>query len=721
MRNRQIRTPARTRDKATVANAAPTAPALRWQTLGLLYLSLVAALLLVYAPALHGAILWDDPAHLTRPELRTAAGLWRIWFEPGATQQYYPVVHSCFWLMSHLFGYGTFGYHLTNVLLHAASAVLVAVILKRIGVRGAICAAAVFALHPVQVESVAWMTELKNTLSGALCLSSLLLYLEFDDTRRAGVYAGAFVMFVLSVLAKSVTGTLPLVVLVLFWYLRGRIDMRRDVRPLVPFLLVGTVMGIVTTFMERAYIGATGSAFDLNLLERTMLAGRVATFYLARVFWPSPLIFVYPRWTIDVHAWWQYLYPAGMLALLALLWAARRWSRAPIAALLMFGLTIGPALGFVNVFPFKFSFVADHFQYLACLPIVACAVAACFTLAEKRLSTTVTTAAVLVILCGPLALMSHAYSREYRDPDTLYRATIAKNPRAWLAHNNLGMLALEGNPGPDDFTRALASFRTAMDLAPQEATVQFNVGTALYRLERFEEAVPHLRAAVVADPGYVDAWGNLGVAQQKLNQLPQAIESYRQALALKPDLVWVRYNISTVLLQMGKPVDAANEIATTETSAGTANNRLMLAEALVTKGQFARAVDQYQRAMDFGELPADALDHLGYALLQIGRAPEAEQYLRLAIARRPDDSGAYSNLGNALQQLGRLDEALATYRLALAASGGASHPHVHNDFGVALARAGQMGQAIAEFREAVRLDPSFVAAQQNLAKALQTH
>ena len=716
----QTRTLARARDKATVANPAPTAPTLPWRTLAVLYLSLVAALLLVYAPALHGAILWDDPAHLTRPELRPAAGLWRIWFEPGATQQYYPVVHSAFWLMWRVFGDRTFGYHVTNVLLHAASAVLVAVILKRIGVRGAVCAAAVFAIHPVQVESVAWMTELKNTLSGVLCLWSLLLYLKFDDTRRAGLYAGAFIIFVLAILAKSVTGTLPVVLLVLFWFTRGRLDIRRDVRPLVPFLLAGTVMAIVTTFMERAYIGATGSAFNLNVLERTMLAGRAATFYLVRVFWPSPLIFVYPRWTISVHAWWQYLYPAGMLALLGLLWAARRRSRAPFAALLMFGLIVGPALGFVNVFPFKFSFVADHFQYLACLPIVSFAVAACFTLTEKRLSSRVTTVAFIVIVCGPLSLVSHAYSREYRDPDTLYRATIAKNPRAWLAHNNLGMLALEGNPGPDDFTRALVSFKTAMDLAPQEATVQFNVGTALYRLGRFEDAVTHLRAAVVADPGYVDAWGNLGVAQQKLNQLPQAIESYRQALALKPDLLWVRYNISTVLLQMGKPVDAASEIATTETNAGTANNRLMLAEALVTKGQFAQAVDQYQRAMDFGELPAEALDHLGYSLLQIGRAAEAEQYLRLAIARRPDDSAAYSNLGNALQQLGRLPEALATYRLALSAPAGASHPHVHNDFGVALARAGEMGQAVSEFREAVRLDPSFTAAQQNLAKALQT-
>src|SRR4051812_37825678 len=264
---------------------APLDPAPGWPRYAALYAALVVALLIVYGPALHGSILWDDPAHLTRPELRSAAGLWRIWFEPGATQQYYPVVHSGFWLMWRVFGDRTFGYHLTTVLLHAASAGLLALILKRVGVRGAVCAAAVFALHPVQVESVAWMTELKNTLSGVLCLWSFLLYLEFDDTRRVGLYAGAFVTFVLSILAKSVTATLPVVLLVLFWYMRGRIDVRRDVRPLVPFLLAGTVMGIVTTYMERAYIGATGSEFDLNLLGRTLLAGRAATFYLVRVFW----------------------------------------------------------------------------------------------------------------------------------------------------------------------------------------------------------------------------------------------------------------------------------------------------------------------------------------------------------------------------------------------------------------------------------------------------
>src|SRR3954453_7497028 len=202
MRTGQIRTRARVRDKATVANPAPTAPTLPWQTLGLLYLSLVAALLLVYAPALHGALLWAAPAHPPRPEPRTAAGLWRIWFEPGATQQYYPVVHSAFWLMSHVFGDATLGYHVVNVLLHALSAVLLVVILRRVGVRGALCAGVLFAVHPVQVESVAWMSELKNTLSGVFCLASVLLYLRFDETRRSAAYAGAFALFVLAILTK---------------------------------------------------------------------------------------------------------------------------------------------------------------------------------------------------------------------------------------------------------------------------------------------------------------------------------------------------------------------------------------------------------------------------------------------------------------------------------------------------------------------------------------
>ncbi len=282
------------------------------------------------------------------------------------------------------------------------------------------------------------------------------------------------------------------------------------------------------------------------------------------------------------------------------------------------------------------------------------------------------------------------------------------------------MLSLAGDPTPEDFERALAEFDKALAIVPGEPTVEFNVGTALYRLQRYPEAIAHLRKAVDAAPEYFDAWGNLGVAQQKAGDLPAALGSYRRARALDPDAAWVRYNVSAVLLELARPSEAAQAIAHMETSPASANHRLALAEMFLVQGQFQQAIEQYMQAATVAQLPADSLDHLGYTLLQTRHPELAEPYLRQALELRPDDPMAYSNLGNALQQMGRLQEALAAYRRALGTPEGAARPETHNDFGVALARAGQMAEATEEFREAVRLNPGYQAAQQNLVKALET-
>ncbi len=630
------------------------------------------------------------------------------------------MVHSAFWVMAHLVGDATLGYHVLNVALHAASAVLVFAILQRLSVPGAICTAVLFAFHPVHTESVAWITELKNTLSGFFCLSALLCYLRFDDTRRTRPYVLALVFFVLALLTKSVTATLPAVILALAWLQRGRVDLQRDVQPLLPFFVFGAVMGIVTSLVERTFVGATGAEFELSFIERCLVAGRAVSFYFWKLMWPLHLVFFYPRWNPDDTQWWQYLFPVAVLLVLALLWRIRAWSRAPFAALLMYGMVLGPALGFVNVFPFRYSFVADHFQYLASLPILAFFVGSIFWLLKTRLSPVVISALVILLVGGPLAVLTRAQSREYVDAETLYIKTIEHNPTAWLAYNNLAMLSLAGNPSKEELEKGLAGFRQAMVLAPKEPLVQFNVGTALYRLKRREEALPYLRAAVKGEPRYAEAWGNLGASLQELDRFEESLPPYRRALEVDPSLEWVRYNISAVLLQLGRADEAAAEIANLPTVGGGMQHRLALAEIFLTQGQFARAIDQYQRAQEAGPLSAEALNQLGYALVQERRAAEAEPYLRRAISLQGNNAAAYSNLGNALQQTGRLEESLAAYRSALAVPDGAFRPETHNDFGVALARAGRFDEAIFHFKEAVRLDPSYTAAQQNLMKAMRS-
>jgi hypothetical protein len=416
-----------------------------------LYLAWLPALILialaVYYPAWHGGLLWDDDGHLTRTELRSMHGLWRIWFDLGATQQYYPLVHSAFWLLARIWGDDPLAYHLVTIVLHASSAFLIVLILRRLGVPGAALAGIIFAVHPVQVESVAWMTELKNTLSGVLCLGSALAYLHFDERRQPRFYAAASGLFVLALLSKTVTATLPAALLVVLWWQRGGLSWRRDVLPLAPFFAAGAAAGVLTSWVEHSIIGAEGVEFDLTLIERVLVAGRAIVFYIGTLVWPSRLIFMYPKWAVNATVWWQYLYPAGVAGALLLLWSLRARSRAPIAALLFFCVTLAPALGFVNVYPFKYSFVADHFQYLACIGIIALFSGTLVGVARRRSSgaATAVQAALIVVVGAPLALLAHSQSRQYVNAETLYRVTLSRNPESWLAHTNLAVLELHGS------------------------------------------------------------------------------------------------------------------------------------------------------------------------------------------------------------------------------------------------------------------------------------
>jgi protein O-mannosyl-transferase len=275
----------------------------------LLAAALAATVFLAYRPAWQGALIWDDDAHVTRPELQSWHGLYRIWFDLKATQQYYPLLHSAFWIESRLWGRDTLGYHLVNIFLHITAAILVAVILRRLAIPGAYLAAAIFALHPVNVESVAWITELKNTLSTVFYLSAALVYLGFDHRRRASLYAGALGLFVLGLLSKTTTATLPAALLVVFWWQRGRLSWRRDVLPLIPFFVLGAAAGLFTAWVERVIGGAQGADFNFTIVERCLIGGRAVWFYLSKLFWPVNLTFIYPRWHVSQGVWWQYLFP----------------------------------------------------------------------------------------------------------------------------------------------------------------------------------------------------------------------------------------------------------------------------------------------------------------------------------------------------------------------------------------------------------------------------
>jgi tetratricopeptide (TPR) repeat protein len=726
--------------------------------------------LAAYLPCLGGAPLWDDAAHITAPALRSWHALHDIWFQLGTTQQYYPVLHSAFWLEHRLWGDAVVGYHLANVLLHATSACLFALVLTRIRPLGASgdawtgsgwLAALVFALHPVCVESVAWISEQKNTLSLVFYLLAFLAYLRFDLDRAGRTYVLALVLFILAVLSKSVTATLPCALLLALAWRRGSLSWRRDAAPLVPWILVGAAAGLFTAWVERTYIGARGMDYDLGPIERLFLAGRIVWFYLGKLVWPSGLTFIYPHWQVSADWSWS-LGLLGLVAVTAALAGLRKWSAAPLIALLFFVGSLFPALGFFNVYPFRFSYVADHWQYLPCLGVIALAAegAAAGAVRALRLCSGAQKAALAWVfgvafaaLLAVLFTLTWRQSGLYRNVGTLYSDTLAKNPACWMAHNNLGMALTEsGRPA-----EAIPYLREAVRLKPDYADAHNNLGNALAKVPGGSaESVSEFEAALRIEPGMAEANGNLGSALVNIpGRVSEGISHLRTALqgnADKPEFADLHVTLGNALETVpgGLPEAVSEFEAALRAKPGAANARIGLGDALAGSGRLQEAAAQFGLVLQAHPDNADAHINLGNVLTQLGRGPEAIVHYREAIRLKPDRAAAHVDLGRALRNVGDGSEAIAEYEAALRLAPGSpevlnslatvyfKHDRIaeavaryreasrlrpdvatyHANLGTALTSAGSLDEAIAQFRTAIRLSPGYADAHYNLGVAL---
>ncbi|HUJ42628.1 MAG TPA: tetratricopeptide repeat protein [Opitutaceae bacterium] len=647
---------------------------------------IIGATFVSYRPALSGDFIWNDSDYVTAPGLRSLGGLARIWTKLGATEQYYPLLHSAFWVQHRLWGDHPLGYHIVTVLLHAASALLFALILRRLligdraqsvpapagtdrsardpgaqvprlagprtWVGAAWLAALLFALHPVHVESVAWITEQKNTLSLVFYLAAALLYLRFDETRRPRTYGAALVLFVASLGCKTVTATLPAALLVIFWWQRGRLAWRRDVLPLLPWLAAGAAAGLFSSWVEWTYGGAHGADFQLSLLGRALVAGRAICFYAGKLVWPSGLNFIYPRWTIDAGVWWQWLFPLGVLAVGAGLWALRRRTRGPLAAFLFFVGSLFPVLGFVNLYGARFSWVWDHWQYLPDLGPLAL-VAAGLTAACRGVALRLQWLGpgLFAALAVGLGALTWSHCRMFHDDQTLYRTTLARNPGCWMAHYNLGVI---WSHLPGRLMDAAAEFEETLRLRPDSAEAHNNLG---------------------------DVW------LKTRGRLDDAIAQYQAVVRLTPDSYRGHYNLGVALAHV--------------------------------PGRLSDAIAQYEEAVRLQPDFAAGHDNLGVALAHVpGRLSDAIAQFEEAVRLQPDFAGAHNNLGLALSQVpGRLNDAIAHYREALRLQPD-FEPGWYN-LGASWYQLGNMPEAVAAFREALRLAPDDPAARQALAAALQ--
>jgi tetratricopeptide (TPR) repeat protein len=613
-----------------------------WRQDWLLALALVTVTFLAYLPAWPGTPVWDDDSHLTKPELRSLAGLARIWTQPGATQQYYPLVHTLFWVEHRVWGDWPVGYHLLNILFHCASALLLVRILQRLQIPGAWLAAAIFALHPIQVESVAWISELKNMLSGVFYFGSMWTYLKFDRTRNLALYAAALVLFILGLMSKTVIATLPAAMLVIFWWKRGKLLWREDGLPLIPFFLLGTIAGLLTSRLEGSLIGAQGSDFNFSGIERVLIAGRAIAHYLGKIFWPLDLLFIYPRWQASQTVWWQYLYPAAVLWLLAgLAWLSRHW-RAPLAGMLFFIGTLFPALGFLNVYPFRFSFVADHFQYLASLGIMVL-VAAGITLVLEfwQLSRRPAGYIFFGAFLASLTVLTWRQSAMYSDSETLWRTTVAKNPMSWMTQNNLGAVLLQKG----ELEEAMVHFRKALEINANDVGAQANLGNALLQKGQLDEAIAHYDRALeikhdyseLLSTDYAQVHGRLAYALLLKGKADEAIAQYQKALEIKPDDADSQNSLGVILYQRGQLDQAivhyqkALEIDPQNVLAGT-NLAWALATTQQTPVLYAAAVNLARKAnQTTGGANPIILQVLAAAYAQTGDFAEAIDTAKLSL------------------------------------------------------------------------------------------
>lgn len=548
---------------------------------------LLFIVLLVYQATSGFGFLWDDHQHIqANKHWGTADGLVKIWTSPGATSQYYPLTFSVFWAIERLFGLDPAAFHLANVVVHGVNAILLFLLLRHLGLSSAFWAALVFAVHPVMVETVVWPLEMKNLLSTFFYLLACHAYLRFYGRSRDGTYFLALILFTCALLCKTTAATFCLAVPVILWWKYGR-PSEKDAALLVPFVIIAAILGRLTATLEAARVGASGPEWDLSIVDRVLIAGKAVWFYFGKVFFPVDLMFVYPRWDIKAATLWTWSFPLGVVIVLAGLWSfRRRIGNGPLAAVLFFIVTLLPALGFINFYPMRFSFVADHFQYLASIGIIVLLTESLVHFMAKRNMKPVVRIAVPAFYAIVLAVGTILYLPAFRDQSTQWTRTIDKNPSAWLAYANRGVLlaragqtrqalddydkALEliddadihfnrGNAYLDlgEYHKAVADFSRAIGLFSYRDAYYNNRGLAYLELGEHQNALSDFKEAIRLNPRHKFAWANKGKAHWHLEQTAEGLAAIHAAMDLGADQDEVYYYEALLLKHSGRYQDAA--------------------------------------------------------------------------------------------------------------------------------------------------------------------
>jgi tetratricopeptide (TPR) repeat protein len=650
-------------------------------------LLLIALVFIAYTRVFNAGFIWDDESHLTQnPCIVGPLGLKEIWTSTRAV--YYPLVLTTFWALHKFVGLNPAPYHILNVLMHAGSAVLLWRVLRQLQIRGAWLGAALWALHPITAQSVAWVTELKNTQSCLFYLLSIFCFLKWQEqprmtriTRIADIrkqggalskaaqrrlrncrwlvssahqwrFALSLVFFILATVSKPSTVMLPVVLALCVWWRRGRIQWR-DLAALAPFALISALASVWTIWEQKFHAGASGPEWAQTWPERLIITGRAIWFYLGKLIWPHPLIFIYPRWEINSSQLIAYLPLLAALTGLLALWLTRaKWSRSVFFAAAYYVVSLFPVLGFFSVFFFRYSFVSDHFQYLASMGPLALAGAGIVTVVGRlgelrklsradtnalqfsgdRIATIGLKSLLLPAISGTLLFMlvflTWRQAAVYHDLITLYTATLARNPGCWMAHYNLGIVLRDQG----EMDQAITHYRQAVALRPSYAEAHYNLGRLLVQKGQLNDAIAHYEKALEINPADAEAHNNLGVTLFGSGRVDDAIAHYRKAVTIQPDYADASCN---------------------------------LANALLSKDDLDGAIARYSACLALSPNQAEAQYNLASALLRMGRTDEAIAHYQKVLELRPESADARANLASAFLAKGRVRDAIAEYRNAL--------------------------------------------------------
>jgi protein O-mannosyl-transferase len=506
---------------------------------------------------MRGGFVWDDGIYITgNPLVKASDGLRRFWFTTEAFD-YYPITWSLWWLEWRRWGEAATGYHVLSVLLHAVNAVLVWLVLRRLDIPGAWFAAVVFAIHPVNVASVAWISEQKNTLAMLFCALTVLFYLRFDQEDDRVWYVFSLAAFILALLSKSAVVMLPMVLLACVWWVRRTVRVT-DLLRTAPFFLLSFILGLVTIWFQNNRVLLGHPARSDSLMSRIVGSASALWFYVYKAILPVKLTAIYPKWNIDSSSWLSYLPVLVLAACFATFYLNRRsWGRPWLFAFGCFVIMLFPVLGFFDQSFYQYSLVADHWQYFSIIAVIALAIGGGIWV--YRRSGTFSRYSICVIwssLILSLGCATWSRTHVYANSEALWRDVIAKNPNAWSAHVNLGNAFLQVGKIQD----AVVEYEAALKIEPFLAEPHNNLGTILIRSGQLPEAIAHYEQALRIKLDYPEAQNNLGLALMGAGEFAAAVQHLKAAIQLNPNYGEARYNLAVILANQGKTDEAISQL-----------------------------------------------------------------------------------------------------------------------------------------------------------------